>query len=157
MSINQQPNNHPDEIVAFYGSFTVSEDHIEPPFTTIKSKFNTIQDWLADMCAHDQPEKSIAKYNFGLFESPDNYTLFLTGTNSYEEVDNKRICIEFQPENIYFPLPKVYHESLNREQLIEKLIADLDQFSKTTTFQTSFFTRANVVRFDTTGHIIWSK
>ncbi len=36
-------------------------------------------------------------YNFGLFESPGNYTIFLIGLNQYEKKNSSITRIEFEP------------------------------------------------------------
>ena len=68
-----------------------------------------------------------------------------------------QIRIEFKPKNIYFNLPKPYFKNLTREQLLEKLTLELEQFLKTENFKNSFLTKANAIVFETTGHTIWSK
>ncbi|RYX85572.1 hypothetical protein EON73_02875 [bacterium] len=160
MTHGQQPKKDSEKIVVKHMQFTVTEDDVEPPPPNLTSKFKTLQDWLVNICINDKPKKSIAKYNFGLFESesPHTYTVVLTGVNTYDEEKNdSRIRIEFTPKEMYFALPKTYYENLNREQLLKKLISQLKSFSDTKEFKTSFFTQANVIVFDTTGQIIWSK
>ena len=136
----------------------VVEDVIGPPPLHLTSKFNTLQDWLLNICDKDNPQKPIAKYRFGLFESPNDYTIFLIGVNTYDESQNRSVTrIEFESTNMYFKLPEIYFENLNREQLLVKLISQLIDFAKTEKFKTSFFTKADIVVFETNGKIIWSK
>lgn len=158
MAHGQQTKKDSGKTIVKDVQFTVTEDDVEPPPPNLTSRFKTLQDWLINICSGDKPKKSIIKYNFGLFESPNNNTLVLTGVNTYDEGNNGSITrIEFKPKEMYFTLPKTYYENLNREQLLEKLISELKNFSNTKEFKTSFFTRANVIVFDTTGQTIWSK
>lgn len=109
------------------------------------------------MCEQDKPEKQISRFNFGLFESTDKYTLTLTGVNTYEHAKYSRIRIEFTPAYTYFRLPKSYHEHLDRNRLLVGLKAELTEFTKTKTFQSSFFIEADEVFFETIGDVIWAK
>lgn len=136
----------------------VIEDGIEPPPPHLTLQFKTLQDWLLNICGNDKPQKPIAKYKFGLFESPDDYTLYLVGVNSYEEGNYRSLTrIEFEPANMYFKLPENYFKNLNRDQLLDKLIGQLKDFTNTKNFKTSFFTKADVIVFETNGEIIWPK
>jgi hypothetical protein len=136
----------------------VVEDDVEPPPLHLTSRFKTLQDWLYNICDKDKPQKPIAKCKFGLFESPNNYTLVLFGVNTYDEGKNRSITrVEFEPANMYFKLPETYYENLNREQVLDKLTSQLKDFANTKKFKTSFFTKANIVVFETNGQTIWSK
>src|ERR1051325_1694667 len=85
----------------------IVEDDIDPPPEDLTSRFKTVQDWLLDVCDNNHPPKSIARYNFGLFESPNDFTLVVYGVNTYDEGKNRSVTrIEFEPTNMYFRLPK---------------------------------------------------
>lgn len=58
---------------------------------------------------------------------------------------------------MYFELPEKESENLNRKQVIEKLPSQLKDFAGMEKFKTSFFTKANVVVFETNGQIIWQQ
>lgn len=88
----------------------------------------------------------------------NDYTLVLVGENTYDEEKNRSITrIEFEPTNMYFELPKTYYKNLKREQLLKKLTSQLKDFTSTEEFKNSFFTKANIVVFETNGQTIWSK
>jgi len=134
------------------------EEIVEPPPPKLISKFITVEDWLTNICDNNKPKIRIAKYRFGLFESKNDYTLFLAGLNTYK-VGKKRSStqIEFEPKNMYFKLPEGYYKSLTREQLLKKLSSDLKAFTNSTKFKNSFFIDANIVAFDTNGTTLWTK
>ena len=134
------------------------EEIMEPPPPGLISKFITVEDWLTNICENNKPKKAIAKYNFGLFEAKDDFTLFLARLNTYE-VDKNRSStrIDFEPKNMYFKLPKSYFKSLTREQLLIKLASDLKAFTKSTKFKNSFFIDANIISFDTNGTTLWTR
>jgi hypothetical protein len=136
----------------------IVENDVEPPPLHLISEFKTLHEWLLNIYENDKPQKLITKYRFGLFESPNDYTLFLVGVNTYEEEQNRSITrVEFVPENMYFRLPETYYNSLNREQLLDKLTFQLKDLLNTEKFETSFLAKANIVVFDTNGETIWSK
>ena len=132
-------------------------DDVEPPPPDLTSNFKTLQDWLLSICYDRKPKKSIANYEFGLFESADDYTLFLIGINKYTEGDTSYTRIEFEPLNMYFPLPKSEYKNLKRDELLNRLISQLKQFTKTEQFKSSFFVNADKITFASNGETIWSK
>lgn len=158
MSRGQQPKNDSGKVIVHEVKFEVVEDDVEPPPPHLTSRFKTVQDWLLNICDNDKPQKPIAKYKFGLFESPTAYTLVLVGVNTYDEGKNRSVThIEFEPTNMYFKLPDSEYKNLNRDQRIDKLTFQLKELTNTEKFKTSFFTQANVIVFETNGQIIWSK
>src|SRR5688572_104328 len=109
-----------------HARFYHEEDSIEPPPPGFVSKFNSIHDWLKDICEKEKPETEIATYNFGLFESTDEYVLFLVGLNTTKKEKNHSLTrIEFEPVNTYFPLPATEFKNLTRDEVIEKISAQL--------------------------------
>jgi hypothetical protein len=158
MASGQQNKKDSGKVIVQDVRFEVVEDDIEPPPPHLTSKFATLQDWLHNICDKDRPPKPIAKYKVGLFESPNDYTLVLVGVNTYDEGKNRSVTrIEFEPANMYFILPKIYYDGLNREHLLDKLTSQLKDFANTEKFKTSFFAKANVVVFETNGKTIWSR
>ncbi len=153
-----QPNkNDSGKVIVQHGSFEVVEDLVEPPPPHLVSKFATLQDWLLNVCENDRPQKPISKYNVGLFESSNAYTLYLVGVNTYDADKNRSVTrIEFEPTNMYFKLPEAYYQNLSREQLLDKLTFELKSFAKSEKFKTSFFAKATVFVFETNGQTVWS-
>ena len=132
-------------------------DEVEPPPSDLTSNFKTLQEWLIRICDEEKPEKSIANYNFGLFESPDDNTIYLVGVNKYNKGDTSQTRIEFEPSNMYFRLPNSEYKSLSRDQLLNKLTDQLKTFAKTDKFKSSFLSKANAIVFESNGQKIWSK
>jgi hypothetical protein len=133
------------------------DDEVPPPPPDLTSNFKTLQEWLASICDGKKPNKSIANYEFGLFESPDDYTIFLVGINRYNKGDTSYTRIEFEPSSMYFQLPKGEYKNLSRDELLNRLISQLKDFTGTKKFKTSFFTEADKITFATNGQTIWSK
>lgn len=158
MAYSQQPKKDSGKVITQTVTLQVSEDEIEPPLPPLTTKFKSLQDWLINICDNEKPKESIAKYKFELFESPNDYTIALIGVNTYNEGQNRsEIRIEFEPANMYFKLPEKEYKNLSRNLLVDKLTSQLQDFAGTEKFKTSFFTKANVVVFETNGQIIWSR
>lgn len=132
-------------------------DDVEPPPHDLTSSFKTLQDWLFSICDDKKPKKSIANYNFGLFESPDDNIIYLVGVNKYDKGDTSRTRIVFKPSNMYFQLPNKEYKKLSRDQLLNKLAVQLKTFTNTEKFKTSFLSKSNAIILETNGLIIWSK
>ena len=157
MSNGQDPIEDDGKLVVTEYTFVVSGDDIEPPPPHSKSKFKTLEEWLANMCDSDTTQTSIETYKIALFESQNNYLLTLVGVNTIKEGNvYASTYIAFAPANRYFRLPKPYLE-LTREDLLNKLTKQLKAFTETDTFKLSFLLNAHLIIFETNGQIIWSK
>ena len=147
-----------EKVIIEHGKLTVQMEVVEPPPPNFTSEFRTLRDWLINICYENRPQEKISKYEFGLFESPANYILFLVGVNTYEESDTHTSTrIDFEPKNMYFKLPESDFQHLNTSQMLDKLTFQLKEFANTEHFQNSFFAKANIVVFETNGEKIWSK
>jgi hypothetical protein len=156
MANRQQPESDSGKISNHFIVEHRAEQRVSP--ANIKSKFKTLQSWLSNICDKDKPDKAITEYNFNFFESSGEFTLYLTGVNTYEETPSRSITrIEFEPANMYFKLRKSEYKDLNREQLKDKLTSQLKDFTNTEKFRDSFLTKANAIITGYNGQKIWSK
>ncbi|WP_108649879.1 hypothetical protein [Dongshaea marina] len=58
----------------------------------------TIHQWLAQIT--EQADSDIIAFNFGMFQSPQGYQLYLMGSASYDPTDDNWACDEdYTPEN----------------------------------------------------------
>lgn len=153
MDCNNKPQPDKPKIITENVVFNEEVDDVPPPPPGLVSNFKSLQDWLFKICDRDKPGKSIMTYNFGLFESPGNYTIFLVGLNQYEKKNSLITRIEFEPKSMYFRLPETEYKNLNREQLVDKLTAQLKDFTKTEKFKTSFLAKAKSITTDFKGEI----
>ena len=137
-------------------TFTQTREDVPSPPLHLKTKFKTINDWLSSICRLSKPAKYISDFQFGLFESTNDYTLFLVGQNTYDTgKSHSEIRNEFQPRDMYNKLRKSEFQNLTRDQLLNKLTSQLKDFSKTDEFKNSFFTKSDKVVFETNGELIW--
>jgi len=156
-SCNKKDMTHKNIITKHIIIEKTVEDPGLPP-SDLASHFNTIQDWLQNVIDKDNPTKYIAEFKFGLFQFPDDYCLYLIGVNTYSDDKSKsKTLIEFKPSSMYFKLPKFYSDGLDHEQILNKLIKELRDFTNTEKFRTSFFNKAQRIIFRSNGLVIWSK
>lgn len=157
MASNHKKEDGQDDIVVEHIVLTSEEDVPAPPPPKLWSNFKTLQEWLFSICDTEKPQKAIATYNFGLFESPDNYVLFIIGVNRHDsDAQHSVTRIEFQPANGYFPLPKSEYEGLTQEQVWERLTKQLEDFINTDTFKQSFLRDAESITTDWKA-VIWKQ
>ena len=159
MASSQQNNGDTTKLFSHETyTITVTEEDIDPPPSDLTSKFKNIPEWLSHICSNNQPVETGLEYKIGLFESPGDYTLCLLGRIINAQNENEVISsIAFEPESLYFSLPKTYFKNLNREQLVEKVTKDLKSFTTTSKFKKSFFKEAKDIVFETNGQVIWKK
>jgi hypothetical protein len=154
MSCNQKEHVGEDKIEVQHIEFTSEEDMPEPPSPGFTSKFKSLQEWLLNICDTENPKNAHLTYNFGLFESPNEYILVLTGVNKYDKDQYNSITrIEFEPANMYFTLPANQYKGLTLEQVRERLSIQLKDFTKTEKFRQSFFQEAKSITTDWKGEI----
>lgn len=147
-----------EEIVTetVFTTFPEEEDVVPPP-PGFKSRFDDIPAWLNNICTTDNPDKDIETYRFGLFEGEGEYTLFVTGYNTYRTKEKTEIRIDFRPKEMYCLLSKHLHKGLNNLQVKNMLDAKLKEFVESQTFKSSFFSKAKCIRTDWNGKILWGR
>lgn len=139
-----------------HGSSIVEEDDPGPP-TDFIQPFESMEAWLHHVCNGERPRKLIANYRFALYEGENDYTLCLTGTNTYELSENHvQIRIDFAPTDMYFQVPEHEYKGLSREQVLEQITAQLKEFTGSQVFQHSFLKEAQTIATEWNG-AIWSR
>jgi hypothetical protein len=127
-----------------------SEEDVGPPPPDLAVRYNSIDEWMCIVCDAEEPLKAIECYAFGLFESQVSTVVCLVGVNYYDN----HTAINFQPSNMYCPLPKEY-SGLDRDGISHKLAEELEEFTKTKKFELSFLSRSQKMILN--GNIlIWS-
>jgi hypothetical protein len=108
----------------------------------------TFYEWLSKICETEKPGQSIIAYNFGIFETEEGYTIYLTGSTEFDEEDSEWATNEdFTPQSKYFPLSEDFSQ-LNWENALKKIELMLKDFVNSETYNHSFFSKAKAI---TTG------
>lgn len=106
---------------------------------------NEFQQWLAHIARTECPDQSIIAYYFGIFEGETNYTVYLTGTTSYDPEDADWASNnDFEPANKYFVLPYACNQT-DWSEILEIVSTDLKGFVASALFAHSFLSQAQAI------------
>lgn len=162
MACNSPGKKHEGEKIATKIVASQVSVDMETPPPILHSNFKSIHDWLTDVCKQNQPKVEISKFEIGLFEGDDlkgnkEYMLCLIGKNTYSKGNRTEIRNDFIPKNTYFKLPEEFSKNLSHAQVLDKIIAELKDFTQSSSFERSFLANAKEIKFDRTNQPIWSK
>ena len=125
-----------------------------PPGYPIHSPFQTIHEWLSAICDAEPPAVPVSVYSFGVFESPDEWLLFVVGENSTQKDQyTSATHIGFKPSLMYFLLPKAQHERKLSNEVKAQLRRELEAFTRTEKFRSSFLAKAYSAEWN--GETFW--
>ena len=155
ISCSNKKDIQEDNITVEHFEYVIEEP--EPPYEQVSSQFKAVQEWLHHICKTEKPGKPNLDYSFSLFESPNEYTLCLTGVKTYDEIKYRSVTrIEWEPDNMYFILPQSEYKSLTPEQVREQLFTQLKAFTTTNDFKHSFFHQAQSIKAEWKGEL-WTR
>ena len=96
----------------------------------------SIADWLDRIGRTFPPPDEIVALNIGIFESPNGFTIYLTGSTQYDVDNDDWACREdYAPKDRYFELPseftngKDWQEVEKDLKLLIRNILSSDQFA----------------------------
>lgn len=123
-------------------SYSLIVEDVEPPPPNYRGEsFNSIKEWLTGICDAAKPPGAIDEFSVGLFEGED-YCLFLVGKQDSVAGNDHYSKIVFEPQFMYYQLPKVEYASLPREQLLVKISEEIKEFTSSNKFKSCFFSEA---------------
>jgi hypothetical protein len=113
-----------------------------PPQPGFASQFDSLAEWLDQICAGNQPEQIISEFDFHLYFSTAGNVLGLVGNNNTVEDGEPATLIGFKPlENMFFALPHHDYGRLSTKQLHARILNELKSFTKTEKFLNSFLSK----------------
>lgn len=154
----QQKSTEDKTVVQDVAVKEVEEDPTPPPTDKINGfslPSETLQQWLAHLSAKEKPAKKISTYSFMLYQSADENILTVVGRNRDENNHYSYNRIDFQPTRKWLLLSQKEYRKLTYAQIREKLVSQLNAFTQTDQFKTSFFKNADSI--DLNGEVIWRK
>jgi hypothetical protein len=105
---------------------------------------SSIKEWLGDVVRKEKPKRSIIAFNVGLFESPDGYTAYLSGSKQYSADDPGWACDEdFTPQQRYCVLSEMKERSW--EQVQRSVVRSVRSFLASPAGARSFLAKARAV------------
>jgi hypothetical protein len=82
-----------------------------------KANFNN---WLNRINQTEAVSDSIIAFNFGLFESENGYTVYLIGSETFDEEDDDWATnVDFEPEEKYFELDSSFVKGKDWQEVLE--------------------------------------
>jgi hypothetical protein len=142
---------------------TVIIDDIEevesmaPPDPGFKSPFNTIEEWLENICNEKAPPQNDLVYNFGIFSSDSGYTVSLEGLKRYEQGPYYATTnIAYTPKNTFFDLPRAEYSGLSYKEAQLRLTERLKKWIASEKFKNCFLKEGKTITTDA-GEELWKK
>lgn len=84
---------------------------------------NAIHDWLCRVVASEAPPSSIVAFNIGLFETPDGYSAYLAGCESYDPANDDWATMEaFTPKERYLHWSRVQCTGADWEVVLAEVL-----------------------------------
>ena len=90
-----------------------------------------LERWIKGISNKEALPENIKALNFGIFESENGYTVYLTGSNEYDAEDDDWACNEdFTPSNRYLEFNKEEISKLDWEQFLKYIVESLKNIIK---------------------------
>ena len=106
----------------------------------------SIADWFDRIGRTSPPPVGIVALNIGIFETPNGYTIYLTGSTEYDPDNDDWACREdYSPKERYFELPSEFTSGKDWKEVEEDLkllirnILSSDQFANNVLAKTEVF------------------
>jgi hypothetical protein len=113
---------------------------------TFEKEFN---DWMTRLNKNENLDKSILAFNFGLFETPEGYTIYLIGAKKYDEGDEDWATeVDFEPDEKYLAINPQETKGLEWNQVLDKAVDVVTKYVQSNDFKGSILKDAKAV---TTG------
>jgi len=110
---------------------------------------NLIADWITNNKIAASELQGIEAINFGIFETTDGFTTYLTGAKEYDsEDDDWATEVDFEPTNKYLAIPPELTKQLDWMGVLELVENSLTIYLNSDSFTNSQLTNINVI---TTG------
>ena len=106
----------------------------------------SIADWFDRIGRTSPPPVGIVALNIGIFETPNGYTIYLTGSTEYDPNNDDWACREdYSPKERYFELPREFTDGKDWQEVekdLQELIRNIlssDQFANNALAKTEIF------------------
>jgi len=105
-----------------------------------------ILNWIERINKSKKRNENIVAYNFGLFETAEGYTVYLTGSESFDENDDDWAAnIDFEPKEKYLELPSTESKGKDWEEILNVIYKILTDYLQSESFRKSILKDAEVI------------
>lgn len=115
---------------------------------TVDQRFH---EWLETINKIEKIDKSIIAFNFGLFESEEGFTMYLNGSQTFDEDDEDWATnMDFEPKQKYFSFGSEFLKDKNWQDILNYSEHLVQTYIASEEFKTSVFAQAKgiAVGFD---------
>lgn len=117
----------------------------------VKPVDQRLHEWVDNINKTERIDKSIIAFNFGLFESEEGFTMYLTGSKVFDEDDDDWATnMDFEPKQKYFSFGTVFLKDKDWEDILKYSENLVRTYIASEAFKTSIFVQAKgiAVGFD---------
>ena len=107
------------------------------------SKF---KDWVEEISANETISSNITAFNFGIFETENGYSLYLIGSENYDENDDDWATeVDFEPSHKYFEIDPLITKGKSWEQVLKLSNDVVSRYVKSDSFKSSILKNAKAI------------
>ncbi|WP_343557180.1 hypothetical protein [Sphingobacterium sp.] len=100
-------------------------------------------EWVDNINETEKIDNSIIAFNFGLFESEEGVTMYLTGSKVFDEDDDDWATNRnFEPKQKYFSFGNVFLKDKDWQDILKYAESLVQSYVKSEDFKTSIFAKA---------------
>lgn len=109
----------------------------------IKPVDQRFHEWVDNINETEKIDKSIIAFNFGLFESEEGFTMYLTGSKVFDEDDDDWATdMDFEPNQKYFSFGNDFLINKDWQDILKYAESLVQSYVKSEDFKTSIFAQA---------------
>lgn len=112
----------------------------------VKPVDQRFHEWVDNINKTERIDKSIIAFNFGLFESKEGFTMYLTGSKIFDKDDDDWAAnIDFEPKQKYFSFGNELLKDKDWKDILKFAESLVQSYVKSEDFKTSIFAQAIVI------------
>lgn len=109
----------------------------------VKPVDQRFHEWVDNINKTERIDKSIIAFNFGLFESEEGFTMYLTGSKVFDKDDDDWATNRnFEPKQKYFSFGNEFLKDKDWQDILKYAESLVQSYVKSEYFKTSIFAQA---------------
>ena len=109
----------------------------------VKPVDQRFHEWVDNINKTERIDKSIIAFNFGLFESEEGFTMYLTGSKVFDKDDDDWATNRnFEPKQKYFSFGNEFLKDKDWQDILKYAECLVQYYVKSEDFKTSVFAQA---------------
>lgn len=106
----------------------------------VKPVDQRFHEWVENINETERIDKSIIAFNFGLFESKEGFTMYLTGSKIFDKDDDDWAAnMDFEPKQKYFSFGNEFLKDKDWQDILKYAESLVQSYVKSEDFKTSIF------------------